>query len=170
MTARTAGLTLPATAQKHAGMLRTLRYLPGGCAQGVRAGAHLTVSPRTCVEGAGCCNAAARARRRPSAGVKLADGIIEAAQGRRARVARAHRCTGPSRTTPCVQKVGATAKTPGVNPCVVWFARAKVEAGELILSPVCSLARGRCDPRPPAPARCCLDPRRRRRRRSARQR
>ncbi len=46
MTARTAGLTLPATAQKHAGMLRTLRYLPGGCAQGVRAGAHLTVSPR----------------------------------------------------------------------------------------------------------------------------
>ena len=46
MTARTAGLTLPATAQMHAGMLRTLRYLPGGCAQGVRAGAHLTVSPR----------------------------------------------------------------------------------------------------------------------------
>jgi hypothetical protein len=52
-TARTAGQTLPATAPKHAGMaLRTLRYLPGPCAQGARAGAHLTVSPRASVEGA----------------------------------------------------------------------------------------------------------------------
>ena len=32
--------------------LRTLRYLPGGWAQGARAGAHLTVSPRASVEGA----------------------------------------------------------------------------------------------------------------------
>ena len=32
--------------------LRTLRYLPGGCAQGARAGAHLTVSQRNSVEGA----------------------------------------------------------------------------------------------------------------------
>jgi hypothetical protein len=39
-TARTDGQTLPVTAPKHAGMaLRTLRYLPGGCAQGARAGA-----------------------------------------------------------------------------------------------------------------------------------
>ena len=30
----------------------------------------------------------------------LADGVIEAAQGRRARAPRAHRCTGRSRTTP----------------------------------------------------------------------
>ena len=52
-TARTAGQTLPATAPKHAGMaLRTLRYLPGPCTQGARAGAHLTVSPRASVEGA----------------------------------------------------------------------------------------------------------------------
>jgi hypothetical protein len=52
-TTRTAGQTLPATAPKHAGMaLRTLRYLPGGWAQGARAGAHLTVSPRASVEGA----------------------------------------------------------------------------------------------------------------------
>ena len=52
-TARTTGQTLPATAPKHAGMaLRTLRYLPGPCAQGARAGAHLTVSPRASVEGA----------------------------------------------------------------------------------------------------------------------
>jgi len=50
-TARTAGQTLPATAPKHAGMaLRTLRYLPGGWAQGARAGAHLTVSPLASVE------------------------------------------------------------------------------------------------------------------------
>jgi hypothetical protein len=50
--ARTTGQTLPVTAPKHAGMaLRTLRYLPGGCAQGVRAGAHLTVSPRAIFEG-----------------------------------------------------------------------------------------------------------------------
>jgi hypothetical protein len=32
--------------------LRTLRYLPGPCTQGARAGAHLTVSPRASVEGA----------------------------------------------------------------------------------------------------------------------
>jgi hypothetical protein len=32
--------------------LRTLRYLPGGCAQGARAAAHLTVSRRNSVEGA----------------------------------------------------------------------------------------------------------------------
>jgi hypothetical protein len=52
-TARTAGQTLPATAPKYAGMaLRTLRYLPGPCTQGARAGAHLTVSPRASVEGA----------------------------------------------------------------------------------------------------------------------
>ena len=51
-TARTAGQTLPVTAQKHAGMaLRTLRYPPGPCTQGARAGAHLTVSPRASVEG-----------------------------------------------------------------------------------------------------------------------
>jgi len=31
--------------------LRTLRYLPGGCAQGARAGAHLTVSLRVSIEG-----------------------------------------------------------------------------------------------------------------------
>ena len=50
-TARTAGQTLPVTAPKHAGMaLRTLRYLPGGCVQVARAGAHLTVSPRASVE------------------------------------------------------------------------------------------------------------------------
>jgi hypothetical protein len=37
MTACTAHHTLLVTAQKHAGMeLRTLRYLPGGRAQGVR--------------------------------------------------------------------------------------------------------------------------------------
>jgi hypothetical protein len=78
--------------------LRTLRYLPGGCAQGARAGAHLTVSPRASVEGhAGCCNARRRARPRPCAGMGLADGVIEAAQGRRARAPRAHRCTGRSR-------------------------------------------------------------------------
>jgi len=75
--------------------------LTGGCAQGVRAGANLTVLPRASVEGARrCCNSAGRARRRPSAGVELADGAIEAAQGHRIRVARAQRCTGPSRTTP----------------------------------------------------------------------
>ena len=52
-TARTAGQTLPATAAKYAGMaLRTLRYLPCVWAQGARAGAHLTVSPRASVEGA----------------------------------------------------------------------------------------------------------------------
>jgi len=52
-TARTDGQTLPATAAKYAGMaLRTLRYLPGPCTQGARAGAHLTVSPRASVEGA----------------------------------------------------------------------------------------------------------------------
>ena len=52
-TARTAGQTLPATAPKHTDMsLRTLRYLPGPCTQGARAGAHLTVSPRASVEGA----------------------------------------------------------------------------------------------------------------------
>ena len=48
----------------------------------------------------GACNAGRRAPRRPSAGVELADGVIEAAQGRRARAPRAHRCTGRSRTTP----------------------------------------------------------------------
>jgi len=32
--------------------------------------------------------------------VELADGVIEAAQGRRARGPRAHRCTGRSRTPP----------------------------------------------------------------------
>ena len=32
--------------------------------------------------------------------MELADGVIEAAQGRRARAPRAHRCTGRSRTTP----------------------------------------------------------------------
>jgi hypothetical protein len=32
--------------------------------------------------------------------VELADGVFEAAQGRRARAPRAHRCTGRSRTTP----------------------------------------------------------------------
>ena len=50
---------------------------------------------------AGCCNAGRRAPRRPSAGVELADGVIEATvtQGRRARAPRAHRCTGRSRTT-----------------------------------------------------------------------
>jgi hypothetical protein len=32
--------------------------------------------------------------------VELADGVIEAAQGRRARAPRVHRCTGRSRTTP----------------------------------------------------------------------
>jgi len=32
--------------------------------------------------------------------VGLAEGVIEAAQGRRARSPRAHRCTGRSRTTP----------------------------------------------------------------------
>ena len=32
-----------------------------------------------------------------SAGVELADGVIEAAQGRHARAPRAHRCTGRSR-------------------------------------------------------------------------
>jgi hypothetical protein len=58
-----------------------LRYLPGPCAQGARAGAYLTVSPRASVEG-------------PSAGVELADGVVEAAQVRRARAPRAHRCTG----------------------------------------------------------------------------
>ena len=47
----------------------------------------------------GACNAGRRAPRRPSAGVELADGVIEAAQGRRARAPRAHRCTGRSRTT-----------------------------------------------------------------------
>jgi len=46
------------------------------------------------------CNAGRRARPRPSAGVGLADGVIEAAQGRRARAPRAHRCMGRSRTTP----------------------------------------------------------------------
>ena len=52
-TARTDGQTLPVTAPKHAGMaLRTLRYLPCVWAQGARAGAHLTVSPRASVEGA----------------------------------------------------------------------------------------------------------------------
>ena len=52
-TARTEGHTLPATAPKYAGMaMRTLRYLPGPCTQGARAGAHLTVSPRASVEGA----------------------------------------------------------------------------------------------------------------------
>ena len=49
---------------------------------------------------AGCCNAGRRARPRPSAGVGLADGVIEAAKGLRARAPRAHRCTGRSRTTP----------------------------------------------------------------------
>jgi len=39
------------------------------------------------------------ARARPSAGVELADGVIQAAQGRRARSARAHRGPRPSRTT-----------------------------------------------------------------------
>ena len=32
--------------------------------------------------------------------MELADGVVEAAQGRRARAPRAHRCTGRSRTTP----------------------------------------------------------------------
>ena len=51
-TARTACQTLQATAPKHAGMaLRTLRYLPGPRTQGARAGAHLTVSQRSSVEG-----------------------------------------------------------------------------------------------------------------------
>jgi hypothetical protein len=49
----------------------------------------------------GTQGAATPPRARPSAGVQLADGVIEAALGRRARSARAHRGPGPSRTTPC---------------------------------------------------------------------
>jgi hypothetical protein len=64
------------------------RYLPGGCAQVVRAGAH---------RGGG-----------PPPAWSFADGVMEAAQGRRARVARAHRCTGPSRTTPCAHNGSIT--------------------------------------------------------------
>jgi hypothetical protein len=42
--------------------------------------------------------------------VGLADGVIEAAQGRRARGPRAHRCTGRSRTPPRQQKKQKTSK------------------------------------------------------------
>ncbi len=42
----------------------------------------------------GACNAGRRAPRRPSAGVELADGVIEATPGRRARARRAHDARG----------------------------------------------------------------------------
>ena len=43
--------------------------------------------------------------------MELADVVIEAAQGRRGRAPRAHRCTGRSRTTPSAHSEGFNCST-----------------------------------------------------------